>query len=493
MAASKPKYPLGSPQEHIEMCKTHDLPIDVICEDCDEFICGKCAKTNHKEHEWSTISTAASQKRRNLLKLLKKIKEENLPGIEENLEEVSKKITGNKELCDTEIKKLQKHVDEIMARLTEIRKNNERKLTEDVEEKNKKLNSVKSELNKKKKEIEEMVKFMEDNNSTMSDYGFLDNHMELSKKLSGQDVNFNNFNYSLRYVKGKISDEMMENMIGKTHDLNNISLTETNSFKYGDKVIVVLSALCEDQCYIGDTESHYIAQVNKDGEKKDECNIVPSDMCVADTGDVYFTDVSYSSINCLSPSGSVSTVVSLYPLVPVGICQSVDDGLLVTLRDIVSDHYKLDSHSRRQVRHITVTGDVIREYEYKEDGHTRMFTNPNRVKQNSNSDICVVNFTSNTSGELVIISPSGRMKSIYRGQNLTGDFNPGDAVCDTLCNILVTDFNNNHIHLLSPDGEFLKFLITENEMNGPVRLSLYKSTLWVGYYDGLVKVFQYTV
>ncbi|XP_062572149.1 tripartite motif-containing protein 75-like [Saccostrea cucullata] len=173
MAASKPKYPLGSPQEHKEMCKTHNLPIDVLCEDCDEFICGKCAKTDHKEHEWSTISTAASQRRRGLLKLLKKIKEENLSGIEEKLEKVSNQITENKELCDAEIKKLQKHVDEIMARLTEIRKNNERKLTEDLEEKNKKLNSVKSELNKKKKEIKEMVKFMEDNNSTMSDYSFL--------------------------------------------------------------------------------------------------------------------------------------------------------------------------------------------------------------------------------------------------------------------------------------------------------------------------------
>ncbi|XP_062582640.1 uncharacterized protein LOC134244378 [Saccostrea cucullata] len=493
MAASKPKYPPGSPQEHIEMCKTHDLPIDVICEDCDEFICGKCARTDHKEHEWSTIPTAASQRRRGLLNLLKKIKEENLPGIEEMLEKVSDKITENKELCDSEIKKLQKHVDEIMASLTEIRKNNERRLTEDLEEKNKKLNSVKSELNKKKEEIEEMVKFMEDNNRTMSDYSFIDNHRELTEKLTGQDGNFNNFNYSLRYVKGEISDEVMENMIGKIQDLNNITLIETSSFKYGDQRIFVSKALCEDQCYVGDIKSPYIEQVNKDGEKKVKCNIRPNDLYVTDTGDVYFTDVSNNAISCLSPSGSVSTVVSTDPLEALGICQSVDGGLLVTLRDKKSDRFKLAPQSRRLVRHITMTGDVIHEYEYQEGGQTSLFTMPGRITQNSNSDICVVNRTSGSTGELVILSPSGRMKSVYRGQNLTEAFNPDDVASDSLCNILVTYFYNRQIHLLSPDGEFLKFLLQENEVNHPVRLSLYKSSLWVGYYEGLVKVFKYTV
>ncbi|XP_062587311.1 uncharacterized protein LOC134248944 [Saccostrea cucullata] len=409
------------------------------------------------------------------------------------MEKVSNKITENKELCDTEIKKLQKHVDEIMARLTEIRKNNERRLTKDLEEENKKLNSVKSELNKKKKEIEEMVKYMEDNNNTMSDYGFLDNHRELTKKLTGQDVTFNNFDYSLRYVKGEINDEVMENIIGRTQDLNNISLNETNSFKYGDKSIVILKAFCEDQCYIEDTESSSTEHVNKDGEKKDKCNFEPNDLYVTDTGDIYFTDGVNNAVNCLSSSGSLSTVVSTDPLAPWGICRSVDGGLLVTLRDMYSDPYKLESHSRRLVRHITVTGDVIHEYEYQENSQTRLFTLPSHATQNSNSDICVVNRISAYTGELVILSPSGRMKSVYRGQNLTEDFNPADVVCDSLCNILVTDTNNKQIHLLSPDGEFLKFLLQQNEVNHPVTLSLYKSTLWVGYWEGLVNVFQYTV
>ncbi|XP_062581492.1 uncharacterized protein LOC134243277 [Saccostrea cucullata] len=330
----------------------------------------------------------------------------------------------------------------------------------------------------------------------MSDYSLIDNHRELTKLLAVQDVDIKDCEYSVRYVKREISDDVMENMIGKTLDLNNISLNKTNSFKYGDKLIGVLEALCEDQCYIRELGSDNIEKVNKEGDKSHEYNIKANAMCMNhDNGDVYFTDFSKKSISSLSPSGSVSIVISTDPLVPWGICQSVDDGLLVTLRDKASDYYKLDIHSRRLVRHITVTGDVIHEYEYREDGQTRLFTFPLKVIQNSKSDICVVNHTSYTTGELVILSPSGRRKSVYRGQNLTKDFKPTDAVCDSLCNILVTDFyiSKKQIHLLSPDGEFQKFLLQDNDVNLPVRLSLYKSTLWVGYREGLVKVFQYTL
>ncbi|XP_062611658.1 uncharacterized protein LOC134273476 [Saccostrea cucullata] len=289
MAAGKPKYPLGSPQEHIEMYKTHDLPIDVICEDCDEFICGKCAKTDQRDHDWNTLPNVASQRKRGLIKLLtRKIKEEDLPGIVEKLEKVTQQMTENKEMCDSEIKELQDHYD--------------------------------------------------------------------------------------------------------------IALTESSSFKYGKEAVVLLRAVCE---------------------------------------------------------GSVSTVVGTGPLEPNGISQSVDGGLLVNLADKELGRYKFEPHSTRVVRHITVTGDVIHEYEYQEDGQTRLFTYPFRVTQNSYGDICVVNRTRTSTGELVIMSPSGRMKSVYRGQTLSKDFWPGNAEYDSFCNILVPDMNDVPIHLLSSDGEFL--------------------------------------
>ncbi|XP_062586738.1 uncharacterized protein LOC134248347 [Saccostrea cucullata] len=492
MAASETKkYPLGSPLVHIKTCEFHELPIDIVCEDCDELICSNCAKTDHRDHDWKTLTTAAIERRRGLREFLKKIKEEDLPEINKKMEKIPQQITENKELCDFETKRLQTHFDKIIAELTKFKKLQEKILRDDLIKTTDQLNLIKSELEKKKRVIVNTVEFMEENNSTMSDYGLIDNQRDLTKMPSELEIDMTNCEYSVRFIRGEINDNLLKFLFGKTLDLSAIDVAQIKSFQYGDKEILYLEAISEDQCYIKERGSQCIEKVNQQGTKVHRISITANNMCVTDNGDVYFTNFSNHSISCLSPSGTVSTVTSTDSLQPEGICQSVDFGLLVTLRDFQLNPYKLESHSRRLVRHITVSGDVIHEYEYQEDGQTRLFTHPLRVTQNSNSDLCVVNSISLTTGEVVILSPSGRMKSVYRGQNLTKKFDPTDIVCDSLCNILVTDYNNKQIHLLSPDGEFLKFLLTDNEVIRPVRFSLHKSTLWVGCREGVVKVFQY--
>lgn len=63
--------PPESAQEHIQMCEKHFLRKDITCDDCDEFICKLCAKTDHVDHDWTTISTDASIRRRDLKMTLK--------------------------------------------------------------------------------------------------------------------------------------------------------------------------------------------------------------------------------------------------------------------------------------------------------------------------------------------------------------------------------------------------------------------------------------
>lgn len=43
--------PPESAQEHIQMCEKHFLRKDITCDDCDEFICKQCAKTDHVYHD----------------------------------------------------------------------------------------------------------------------------------------------------------------------------------------------------------------------------------------------------------------------------------------------------------------------------------------------------------------------------------------------------------------------------------------------------------
>lgn len=101
----------------------------------------------------------------------------------------------------------------------------------------------------------------------------------------------------------------------------------------------------------------------------------------------------------------------------------------------------------------------------------------------------MVNLTSDDISELVILSFSGSLKSFYRGQKSKKHFTPSDIVCDSGFNIIVSDIDNRHIHILSPAGEFLKNLQNDNEVTCPSAMSLYKSTLWVGNERGHIHVF----
>lgn len=100
-------------------------------------------------------------------------------------------------------------------------------------------------------------------------------------------------------------------------------------------------------------------------------------------------------------------------------------------------------------------------------------------------------WTSNSTSELVILSSSGSLKYVYRGQKMRKKFNASDVAYDSYCNIIICDISDSKIHLLSPDGKFLKYLLTENEVTHPWSIFLYRYTLWVGDKHGLVKVLQY--
>lgn len=72
MTTSPSENFLGSPQELIPTCENNNMNIGLICEDCGEFICSWCAKTDHKDHDWNTIMihTAGRLRREELQEIL---------------------------------------------------------------------------------------------------------------------------------------------------------------------------------------------------------------------------------------------------------------------------------------------------------------------------------------------------------------------------------------------------------------------------------------
>lgn len=348
-------------------------------------------------------------------------------------------------------------------------------------------------MEKKKEQIMDVVEFMEEKHSTISDFSLIDNLRDLTNLLSNRYSGIRILGYPLRYEEKLIEEKLLKSMMGEIVDLNDIAVIESYSFCMESKPIDVLEGL---------NENNYVSIEAGELKIRDKRNFLfwkevssnTNDVCVTNSRDMFFTDFHHKSICCFSLDvpHNISESFCTVPLIPYGICEATFNNkleLLVTLMDNESERYQPNSHSKRLVRHLTLTGDVIREYEFQEDGQTRLFTAPFRVKQNGNTDICVVNKTSNFTSELMILSSSGCLKVVYRGQRLVKKCQFSDVVCDSRSNIIVSDMENSQIHLLRPDGGFVKYLLTQNEITHPSSMSLSNSTLWVGNNEGLVKVF----
>ena len=493
MAHGNKTYPLGSPQVDVFVCQKHELPIDVTCEDCEEFICSTCVKKSHRKHNWRTISTAATLIKRGLIGSLEKIEKTYIVQLDEEILRASQQIDENTKLCELEVSKLQNHYDAIVKKLEKIKKKHEEILKDSLVVKNTGVSKVRSKLKKRKKKILQRVKSLKETYNEMPDIVFMKTHNELTSLTSTDDNDLEKSLFFMKYEIEDINGAVLLSIMGHIIDREQIIVTETNSFQWGNEQIEVLKAIDDDTCLMRNTiGSSYIDQVGRSGKKEKQFSVNINDVCIAVNDEMYVTDGENKSISRLSASGSLSSIVSTDPLQPGGICQTIGGDLLVTLTDNEPDPYKLRDGNRRLLRRVTVTGDMIREYEYQEDGQTRLFTEPWRVTQNGNTDICVINRTSKTTSELVIMSFYGSRKSVYRGCNEKRlDFYATDVVCDCKCTIIVNDLHKSTVHILDPIGKFMKYLLTEKEFYNPSSISLRNSTLWVANVNGQVKVYHY--
>lgn len=134
----------------------------------------------------------------------------------------------------------------------------------------------------------------------------------------------------------------------------------------------------------------------------------------------------------------------------------------------------------------------------KNDDQTNMFGYPFRIAININGDICVSDYGDGTRG-VTIMQKDGNIKCLYRGPptGIDGDqpFLPHGIVCDENGHILVSDWNNDCVHVLDRDGNFLLNLIGKKDgLEGPNALGLDKrGYLWVGDSHGVVRIFKYSV
>ena len=79
------------------------------------------------------------------------------------------------------------------------------------------------------------------------------------------------------------------------------------------------------------------------------------------------------------------------------------------------------------------------------------------LSENRNSDICVADYDA---GAVVVVSAAGKLRFKYTGPPSTSQksFRPLDIATDSWGNILISDPDNNRIHIIDEDGHFLHYI-----------------------------------
>jgi hypothetical protein len=99
----------------------------------------------------------------------------------------------------------------------------------------------------------------------------------------------------------------------------------------------------------------------------------------------------------------------------------------------------------------------------QKDESDMVYYNPCYIIENRNGDVIVSDYSgySYNSGAVVVTDCRGRHRFSYTGPSLEPPLRPLGICTDSLSHILVCDENTNSVHLINKDGDFLLFLLTE--------------------------------
>lgn len=230
MATSSSRNHTGSHEEHIPMCKKHDITIDIICEDCGMLICFECVEMDHMDHNWNTITISASLRRRELKEYLLKITKEVIGQLDNKIEATAKQIEDNKASYNNEVLKLQNHYDAVVKEVNEIKEEIKNSLKDSLDEKKSELCKKKSDLENKKKEAMDLIEIVKERNRVMSDYILIHNLRCIENLMSNTDNDKQKMDYSIRYIKGVVNELFLKLEMGETCIRTDVAKLEERDF-----------------------------------------------------------------------------------------------------------------------------------------------------------------------------------------------------------------------------------------------------------------------
>ena len=220
-----------------------------------------------------------------------------------------------------------------------------------------------------------------------------------------------------------------------------------------------------------ETESKKIQLVTETGLVKDTIHTDFSfnDVVLSHEGVILLVDTDNRCIKSISADKTLKILCKL-KWEPSGLCCLYSGEIAVTFCD------------EGRVVIYSMSGKVIKNLDKK------LFSNPYSVAQSKvYSDIYI-----SDAGKVVTLDKDYKVRNEYTGPGNGESFSPCGVCTDNVGNVLITDNENNKVHILDKDGRFLQYLLTaEQGLYRPwsIDVDVYGNA-WVGE-GGRVKVVKY--
>ena len=225
--------------------------------------------------------------------------------------------------------------------------------------------------------------------------------------------------------------------------------------------------------------------LNRDGSVTDRINVDGSviDMTVTPDGDLLIADHENSCIRMVSKQKTISTLFGTSGR-PDGLCCLHNNDIVVTIGwDSKVIVYSRDGQVRRTLDHIK-------------------FRYPSKVsvdRANKNMYICdrENDLLSYSVEKLIVVGTDGQLRYEYTGQG-DKEFTPRDVCTDEMGRVLIIDSDNNRVHILDKEGQFIQYVLTSQQgLDHPKTIDVDgEGWVWVGeengFNNGHVKVARYS-